>query len=110
MLLHMGFSWKCWMWLVAVLWYYVVGCELAARAATFTVLTPYNVTPQHRNQPHPTLPAKNPYAVTRGLVGILSSRFAHDARSQEYKYLKIFMCDMRLNMCPENMHVPYKIL
>ena len=25
--------------------------------ATFTVLTPYNVAPQNRNQPHPTLPA-----------------------------------------------------
>jgi len=30
----------------------------AAQAATFTVLTPYNVAPQHRNQPHPTPPAK----------------------------------------------------
>jgi len=29
-------------------------------AATFTVLTPYNVAPQNRNQPHPTLPANNP--------------------------------------------------
>jgi len=36
-------------------------------AATFTVLSPYNVAPQHCNQPHPTLLAKNPYAVTRGL-------------------------------------------
>ena len=26
-------------------------------AATFTVLTPYNVAPQYRNLPHPTLPA-----------------------------------------------------
>jgi len=46
------------MWLVAVLWCY---CS----AATFTVLTPYNIAPQNRNQPHPTLPAKkSPYAVT----------------------------------------------
>jgi len=29
-------------------------------AATFTVFTPYNVAPQNRNQPHPTLPAINP--------------------------------------------------
>ena len=29
---------------------------MAARAAPFTVLTPYNVAPQYRNQPHPTLP------------------------------------------------------
>ena len=29
--------------------------------ATFTVLTPYNVAPQNRNQPHPTLPAKKPH-------------------------------------------------
>ena len=29
-------------------------------AATFTVLTPYNVAPQHHNLPHSTLPAKNP--------------------------------------------------
>jgi len=59
------------MWLVAVLWCYVEGVitvKVAARTATFTVLTPYNVTPQHRNQPHPTLPAKNPYAVTHGLL------------------------------------------
>jgi len=34
--------------------------KVAARAATFTVLTPYNVAPQNCNQPHPTLPAKNP--------------------------------------------------
>jgi len=33
---------------------------MAARAAPFTVLTPYNVAPQYRNQPHPTLPANNP--------------------------------------------------
>jgi len=59
------------MWLVAVLWCYVEGVSTvkdAARAATFTVLTPYNVAPQNCNQPHPTLPAKyTPYAVTRGL-------------------------------------------
>jgi len=34
--------------------------KVAARAATFTVLTPYNVAPQYHNQPHPTLPANNP--------------------------------------------------
>jgi len=34
--------------------------KVAARAATFTVLTPYNVAPQNCNQPHPTLPAKYP--------------------------------------------------
>ena len=39
----------------------VITVKVAAqRAATFTVLTPYNVAPQNRNQPHPTLPAKNP--------------------------------------------------
>jgi len=43
------FCWYCWMWLVAVLWCYVEGVstvKVAARAATFTVLTPYNVAPQ----------------------------------------------------------------
>ena len=30
------------------------------QAATFTVLTPYNVAPQNHNQPHPTVPAINP--------------------------------------------------
>ena len=57
------------MWQVAVLWCYVEGVstvKVAARAATFTVLTPYsnlhsdhtlNVAPQYRNLPHPTLPA-----------------------------------------------------
>jgi len=29
--------------------------KVAARAVTFTVLTLYNVAPQYRNQPHPTL-------------------------------------------------------
>ena len=28
----------------------------SSRTATFTVLTPYSVAPQNRNQPHPTLP------------------------------------------------------
>jgi len=41
--------------------------KVAARAVTFTVLTPYNVAPQHRKRPHPTLAAKNPCVVTRGL-------------------------------------------
>jgi len=35
-----------------------VPVKVAARAATFTVLTPHNVAPQNRNQPHPTLPVK----------------------------------------------------
>ena len=37
------FAAKCWMWHVAVLWCYVEGVstvKVAARAATFTVLTP----------------------------------------------------------------------
>jgi len=38
--------------------------KVAARAATFTVLTIYNITPQYRNQPHPTLPAKTHIAAT----------------------------------------------
>jgi len=38
----------------------VITVKVAAQAATFTVLTPYNVAPQYRNQPHPTLPANNP--------------------------------------------------
>ena len=57
------------MWQVAVLWCYVEGVstvKVAARAAAFTVLTPYsnlhsahtlNVAPQYRNLPHPALPA-----------------------------------------------------
>jgi len=48
------------MWLVAVLWCYVEGVstvKVAAGAANFTVLTPYNVAPQNSNQPHPVLPA-----------------------------------------------------
>ena len=57
-LLHMGFSWYFGRgWLRCC----VVGCEHCEGccwAATFTVLTPHNVAPQHRNQPHPTLPAK----------------------------------------------------
>ena len=31
--------------------------KLSSRTATFSVLTPYNVAPQYRNVPHPTLPA-----------------------------------------------------
>jgi len=39
----------------------VLRCRVWAQwAATFTVLTPYNIAPQNRNQPHPTLPAINP--------------------------------------------------
>ena len=38
--------------------YGVSTVKVAARVATLTVLTPYNVAPQHRNPPHPTLPAK----------------------------------------------------
>jgi len=52
------------MWQVAVLWCYAEGVstvKVAARAATFTVLTPYNVAPQNRNLPHPTLPANIPH-------------------------------------------------
>jgi len=43
-LLHMEcICWQWWMWQVAVLWCYVEGVstvKVAARAATFTVLTP----------------------------------------------------------------------
>jgi len=45
----------------------VAGCGSVLLAATFAVLTPYNVASQNRNQPHPTLSAKSPYAVTRDL-------------------------------------------
>ena len=44
MLLHMG--------------YFAGVSTVKIAAATFTVLTPYNVAPQNCNQPHPTLPAK----------------------------------------------------
>ena len=50
--------------LFEAVWFVLVQPErrlVAARTATFTVLTPYNVVPQHRNQPHPTLPANIPH-------------------------------------------------
>ena len=38
--------------------YLLVVLDVAgARAATFTVITPYNVAPQYRNLLHPALPA-----------------------------------------------------
>jgi len=52
------------MWQDAILWCYVEGVstvKVAARAAIFTVLTPYNVAPQYHNLPHPTLPANIPH-------------------------------------------------
>jgi len=63
-LLHMGFSWYCWMWLVAVLWFYVVGCEHCEGCSSSSNLHSahtLNVAPQYRNQPHPTLAANIPH-------------------------------------------------
>jgi len=37
----------------------MITVKVAARAATFTVIIPYEA-PQYRNLPHPTLPANNP--------------------------------------------------
>jgi len=39
----------------------VIIVKVAVRAATFIVLTPYNVAPQYSNLPHPTLPANIPH-------------------------------------------------
>jgi len=62
-LLHMRFfagSVGCgWLQFCSATLWGVSTVEVAARAATSTVLTPHNVALQNCNQPHPTLPAKN---------------------------------------------------
>ena len=58
------------MWLVAVLWCYVVGCEHCEGCSSSNLHSAHtlNAASQNRYQPHPALPAQTPYAVIHGFV------------------------------------------